>query len=242
MSTARYGAYDDGPDPLAAPYDTAQALDELGDRIMSGSNVRDALRELLDQGTQGLRGLDDLRRRIAQRRREIERSGRMDGLLEQARELLDRAIDEERQALFPDPSDDARLRESELDALPDSTAGAVRELADYEWRSPEARATYQELRDLLQREVLDQQFRGMRAALSQPPDSAARQQLKDMMSDLNGLLEQRSRGDDTQADFDEFMSKHGAVLPRQPREPRRAPGQPRPAGGRHGADARVDDS
>ena len=35
--------------------------------------------------------LDDLLRRVQQRRRSLERSGRMDGMLEQARELLDRA-------------------------------------------------------------------------------------------------------------------------------------------------------
>ena len=36
MNRFRYGAYDDGPDPLAAPYDAGRAVDELGDRVLDG--------------------------------------------------------------------------------------------------------------------------------------------------------------------------------------------------------------
>jgi uncharacterized protein with von Willebrand factor type A (vWA) domain len=184
-------------------------------RVLDGSGVRDAVRDLLQRGADGMRGLDDLMRRVQQRRRDLERSGRMDGTLERARELLDEALDAERQALFPDPSDDARLREAQLDTLPNSTAGAVRELSDYDWRSPEARAAYDELREMLRRDVLDQQFRGMKDALrSQDPEQ--RQALKDMMSDLNGLLDKRARGEDTVDDFREFMDRHGQFFPDDP--------------------------
>ena len=110
MTEYRYHAYEDGPDPLAPPYDAGRAVDELGERVLDGSGVRDALRDLLERGTDGLRGLQDLMRQVQQRRRSLERSGRMDGMLERARELLDRAVEAERQALFPDPSDDARFR------------------------------------------------------------------------------------------------------------------------------------
>ncbi len=215
MSGFRYGAYHEGPDPLAPPYDAGRAVDALGERVLDGAGVRDAVRDLLQRGSDGMRGLDDLLRRVQQRRRELERSGRMDGMLEQARELLDRALDAERRALFPDPSDDARLREAQLDTLPSSTAGAVRELSDYEWRSPEARAAYDELRDMLRRDVLDQQFRGMKEAM-RSQDPAQRQALKDMMSDLNGLLDKRARGEDTDADFRDFMDRHGEFFPDDP--------------------------
>ena len=33
MANYRYGAFDDGPDPLAPPYDVREALDEMGERI-----------------------------------------------------------------------------------------------------------------------------------------------------------------------------------------------------------------
>jgi uncharacterized protein with von Willebrand factor type A (vWA) domain len=216
VSGYRYGAYSDGPDPLAEPYDAGRAVDELGDRILSGRGVRDALRDLMRQGADGLRGMDDLMRRVQQRRRSLERSGRMDGVLEQARELLEQAVDAERQELFPDPSDDARFREAQLDNLPRETSRAVRELADYEWRSPQAREAYEQLRDLLRREVLDQQFRGMKQALQDPADSESRQALKDMLADLNALLDKHGRGEDTAQDFSEFMAKHGQFFPEQP--------------------------
>jgi uncharacterized protein with von Willebrand factor type A (vWA) domain len=212
----RYGAYADGPDPLAPPYDAGRAVDELGERVLDGAGVRDALRDLMQRGADGVRGLDDLMRKVQQRRRSLERSGRMDGMLGRARELLDRAVDAEKETLFPDPSDDARFREAQLDALPSQTAPAVRELADYEWRSPEAKAAYDELRDMLRREVLDQQFRGMKQALQDPAGSDSRQALKEMMSDLNAMLEKHQRGEDTTEDFADFMDKHGEYFPEKP--------------------------
>ena len=36
MSQYRYGAYSDGPDPLAPPYDAGQAVDQLGERVLDG--------------------------------------------------------------------------------------------------------------------------------------------------------------------------------------------------------------
>ena len=216
MSGYRYGRFDDGPDPLAPPYDAGRAIDELGERILDGSRVRDAVRDLLQNGADGLRGLDDLLRKVQQRRRSLERSGRMDGTLERAKELLDQAVSQEQQALFPDPSDDARFRETQLDALPNSTSAAVRELSNYDWRSPEARQSFQELKDMLAREVIDQQFRGMKQALQDPANSESRQALKDMMSDLNNLIDKHARGEDTESDFAEFMDKHGEYFPDNP--------------------------
>jgi hypothetical protein len=119
------------------------------------------------------------------------------------------------QPLFPDPSDDARFREATLDALPHDTARAVRELDSYEWKSPEAAQTFEQVKDLLRREVLDTQFRGMKEALENP-DPEAMQRIKDMMADLNAMLAADERGEHTQEDFDEFMSKHGDMFPDNP--------------------------
>lgn len=216
MNRYRYGAYDDGPDPLAAPYDAGRAVDELGDRVLDGLGVRDAVRDLLQRGADGVRGLDDLMRRVQQRRRSVERSGRMDGMLEKASELLDQAVEQEKSALFPDPSDDARFRETQLDNLPSSTSRAVRELSEYDWRSPEARQTFEDLKDMLRRDVLDQQFRGMKQALQDPAGSESREWLKNMMADLNQMLDKHARGEDTETDFADFMSKHGEFFPENP--------------------------
>ena len=86
---------------------------------------------------------------------------------------------------WPGADDDgARLAEMELDTLPDDVAGAVRGLSDYQWRNPEAKATYEAIQQMLQREVLDAQFAGMKQALDSP-DPEAMQRVKDMLADLN---------------------------------------------------------
>jgi uncharacterized protein with von Willebrand factor type A (vWA) domain len=216
MASYRYGRYVYGPDPLALPYDVRGAVDEMGDAILAGANPADALRDLLRRGQTGRRGLDDLLRRVRDRQREVRGSGRLDGILEQARALLDTAVGQERAELFPDPSDEARMREANLDALPADTAQAIRQLADYDWRSPAARQTFDRLRDLLRSEVLDSQFRGMKQAMSNP-DPQAMQRVKDMLGDLNEMLAADARGEHTPADFDRFMERHGELFPDHPR-------------------------
>ncbi len=215
MTGYRYGPYAGGPDPLASPYDARRALDEMGDSVLAGADPATALRDLLRRGLQGHRGLDDMLRRVREQREEIRRRGRLDGILEQARALLDTAIGQERAELFPDPSDDARMREDELDALPPDTAQAIRRLADYQWRSDAARQTFEQLKDLLRREVLDSQFRGMKEALANP-DPEAMQRVKDMLAELNAMLEADARGEHTQEDFDAFMDRYGDLFPDRP--------------------------
>ena len=211
----RYGPYHDGPDPLEPPYDVRGAVDELGDSVLDGSDPASALRDLLRRGMTGHKGLDDLLRRVRERQRELRDRGRLDGILEQARALLDTAIGQERAELFPDPADEARLRESELDALPQDTAQAIRRLDNYDWRSQAARETFEKLKDLLRREVLDSQFRGMKQGLEQP-DPEAMQRVKDMMAALNEMLDADARGTHTQQDFEDFMGQYGDLFPDSP--------------------------
>ena len=215
MSGYRYGQYRDGPDPLEPPYDVRGAVDALGESVLDGSDPASALRDLLRRGLSGHQGLDDLLRRVRERQREVRDRGRLDGILEQARALLDTAVGQERAELFPDPADEARMREDELDALPADTAQAIRQLADYEWRSATARETFERLKDLLRREVLDSQFRGMKETLQQP-EPEAMQRVKDMMAGLNAMLDADAQGTHTQQDFDDFMAEYGDLFPDQP--------------------------
>jgi uncharacterized protein with von Willebrand factor type A (vWA) domain len=210
----RYGAWHGGPDPLEPPFDARAAVDELGRDLLEGRSVREALRDLLNRGADGRRGLRDVRRQLQRERRRLQR-GRLDGTLDRVRQLLDQAIAAEREVLAGDPSDEARLAEMSLDALPPDTAGAVRELAEYDWRSPEARAGYERIRELLRDEVLDAQFAGMKQLL-QNGDSEAMQRVRDMLADLNALLADHARGEDTQEQFDQFMDEHGEFFPDGP--------------------------
>jgi uncharacterized protein with von Willebrand factor type A (vWA) domain len=211
----RYGEWRGGADPLAPPYDVHSALDEIGESVLDGLSPAEAMQQLMRRGLTGRRGLDDLLRQIRKRQKEARRAGRLDGTLEEVRELLDRAVSEERKALFPDPSDDARFAEARLDALPNDTARAVRELSDYQWKSPEAQQAYDQIQDLLRREVLDSQFRGMKDAL-QNADPEAMQRVKDMMKALNDMLDADARGEDTSEAFEQFMNDYGDFFPDNP--------------------------
>ena len=217
MSSAayRYGSWSGGRDPLEPPYDVAAALDEIGAAVLDGASARQALRDLLRRGADGLRGLDDLRRQVAERQRQARQKGQLDGTLQEVRELLEQALEAERRELFPDPSDGARLRELELDTLPTDTARAVQALKPYDWRSDQARAAYESIDDLLRREVLDSQFKGLKQALENASPEVM-QAVKDMLADLNAMLEADARGEHAQEQFDDFIAKHGEFFPSGP--------------------------
>jgi len=212
----RYGPYDGGPDPLAPPVDLRDALAAIGDGVLSGTSPRHALRELLRRGNRDMRGLDELAAQANRRRRELLRRNNLDGTLDEVRQLLDKAVLEERKELARALDDDARFNEMRIEELPPSTAQAVQELADYNWRSEQARADYEKIRDLLGREVLDQRFSGMKQALEGATDED-REQIRQMLADLNQLLDAHSRGVDTPEQFAEFMDKHGQYFPDNPR-------------------------
>ncbi len=211
----RYGPWRGGPDPLAPPYDVRAAIDQIGQDVMSAGNVRDSMRELMRRGLDGRGGLDRLADKIRKLRAQARRRGDLGGTLDQVRAALDQALTAEREELAGREGDDARLAEMDLATLPDDVAGAVRALDGYDWKSDEARATFQAIQDMLRREVLDAQFAGMKQALASPdPEAMAR--VKDMLADLNSLLAAHARQEDTTDAFSDFMSKHGEFFPEQP--------------------------
>ncbi len=214
---SRYGRYDGG-DPLAPPVDIAEALDAIGQDVMAGYSPERAMREFLRRGGRSQRGLDDLARRVAERRQELLQRHNLDGTLNEIRELLDRAVLEERKQLARDvdmDDGDRAVREMQLANLSPNTAAAVSELSSYDWKSRQAREDYERIKDLLGRELLDQRFAGMKEALENATDED-RAAINQMLTDLNELLEKRGRGEDTQEDFDEFMAKHGDFFPENP--------------------------
>lgn len=179
------------------------------------------MREYLRRGTRDQQGLDDLARRVRERRADLVRRHRLDGTLEEVRQLLEHAVLEERKHLVRDvdlDDDEHAFAEMRMQNLPPSTAAAVNDLADSPWRSPAARADYERIKVLLGRELRDQRFAGMKNALEGATD-ADRQAIRDMLNDLNDLndlLEMRRFGEDTPEDFDEFRRKHGDQFPGNP--------------------------
>jgi uncharacterized protein with von Willebrand factor type A (vWA) domain len=216
---SRYQRYAGG-DPLAPPVDIAEALDAIGEDVMAGYSPERAMAEFLRRGGQDRAGLDDLARRVAERRRELLQRHDLDGTLREVQELLDRAVLEERKQLARDAlmdDGDRAFREMRMANLPSSAAAAVTELGDYDWQSSEAREAFEQIKDLLGRELLDQRFAGMKQALENASDDD-RAAIQEMLDDLNGLLEKHAAGTDTQQDFDDFMAKHGQHFPENPRD------------------------
>jgi uncharacterized protein with von Willebrand factor type A (vWA) domain len=216
---SRYGRYDGGPDPLAPPVDLAEALDAIGEDVMAGYSPERAMREFLRRGGKDQRGLDDLAHQIAERRRELLSKHDLDGTMQEVRELLDKAVLEERGQLARDvdmDDSDRAFREMRMDNLPSSTAAAVSELSDYDWTSSEAREDYEKIKDLLGRELLDQRFQGMKQAMEGATDED-KQRVNEMLQDLNQLLEKHRLGEDTPEDFSEFMDSTATSSPRTPR-------------------------
>jgi uncharacterized protein with von Willebrand factor type A (vWA) domain len=211
----RYGAWNGGPDPLAPPYDVRAAVDEVGERVLGGESLRDALRDLIRHGPREGRGLDDLRARARRLRREALRRGNLDGAVTRAQQLLDQAVAAEREELRGRDDETARFNEAMLDNLPRSTAQAVQELSTYDWASDEAREIYQRILDGLRREVVEQRFAGMKQAL-QGRDPATDARVSEMLTDLNDLLDRHARGEDTDDAFQRFMDKHGDFFPENP--------------------------
>src|SRR6478609_8151238 len=135
----RYTPWHGGPDPLAPPFDVRSALDEVGQDVLAGGSLREALRELMRRGMDGRRGLDDLAERVRRLREAARRRGDLGGTLDQVRAMLDQALAMERDQLAGEEGDDARLAETVdelIDALARRQAAAERLMASL---SPEQR-------------------------------------------------------------------------------------------------------
>ncbi|MDA2810952.1 VWA domain-containing protein [Nocardiopsis sp. RSe5-2] len=206
----RYLPYRPGPDPLAPPFDTARALRGLGRRVFDGKRPHQALRDLLRQGVDGIPGTDELLRQVRERRGQAARRGGLDGVHRRARAELDRAVELELRALADDPSDDARVRESELASLPRDTAAALRHLlaGPYPWRSDEARETVARLLEEVRNDLVDARLGRSEAWRAHSPDPAG---VAAMATALAALLEADARGEPV--DLDRFMAEHGAFFP-----------------------------
>jgi uncharacterized protein with von Willebrand factor type A (vWA) domain len=213
---ARYSAYTGGPDPLAPPVDLREALEAIGEDVMAGTSPRRALAELLRRGTGDVKGADRLAAEANRRRRELLARNNLDGTLQEIKKLLDEAVLAERKELARALDDDARFAEMQIESLSPSPAKAVQELGDYTWRSEEAKQKYDQIKDLLGREMLDQRFAGMKQALENATDED-RQAVNEMLDDLNDLLDKHAEGQDTPEDFENFMAKHGRHFPENPR-------------------------
>ena len=178
-----------------------------------------------------MRGLDELRRRLAQERKEALSRYRLDDVLGDIRRGAGRRSWRRSAGASsggwpaaagragPDPglerlaADLAARRQERLDALPDDVGERIRALGEYDFLEPEARERYQALVERLQGQVLDAAFQGMSDAIrgATPEQLAAN---REMVRDLDRLLNRRLAGDEpSQDDVDAFLGRHGAFFP-----------------------------
>lgn len=214
---ARYSRWDGTQNPLGPGLPVDELADQLAEDVLDGWGIDNALRRMLQEGMAGrFDGLREIRERIRRLRQEqASRAGSPDPLGEY-RERLDEIKATELTALADDPSEDARFAELDLATLPDNMADQIRRLREYDWASPEAREAFEALVDDVRRQMLDASFRQISESMqSMGPEDLAR--LKDMIADLNALMEARAQGQGpSQAQFEDFMAAHGEFFPENP--------------------------
>jgi uncharacterized protein with von Willebrand factor type A (vWA) domain len=213
----RYSRWDGSQDPFADDMPASDVLEELSDDILMGDSPDAALRRLMRRGMQGrFSGLDSLRSRLQQLRDEEQTRLNLAGPLEEIRQRLDEILDRERSRLSFEAGEDARMREASLDALPPDVPGQIRELQDYRFADPDAKRMFDELMEHLKEQVLGSYFRQLAQGMRNiDPEQMAR--FKDMIAELNGMLERRERGEDVQPAFEDFMQRYGDLFPERPR-------------------------
>jgi uncharacterized protein with von Willebrand factor type A (vWA) domain len=212
---ARYSRWDDTQDPFGPELSAGELLEELSDDALSGLGIEGALSRLLRRGMRGsFDGLNALRERLRERRAREQASLDLAGPLEELRDRLDDIVDRERSTLSFRAEDDARLREGFLDALPPDVPGQIGELSDYRFVDPEAQEAFDELLEHIREQVMGAYFRSMAEGMrSMSPEDLAR--FRDMLADLNRMIEQRERGEPY--DFEGFMQRHGNLFPGNPK-------------------------
>jgi uncharacterized protein with von Willebrand factor type A (vWA) domain len=211
----RYSRWDGSQDPFGPEVDASDVLEELADDVLMGTGAENALRRLMRRGMQGrFSGLDALRGRLSHMRQQEEDALDLRGPLEEVREQLEEILDRERSTLSFKAEDDARMREMFLDSLPPDAPGIVRELSDYRFVDQQAQQMFDELMEHLREQVLGAYFRNMAEGMKNiTPEQLAH--FRDMLAELNQMIEQRARGDEY--DFDGFMERYGDLFTDNPK-------------------------
>src|SRR5438309_4218578 len=187
----------------------------MSEDVLSGAGAEAALQRLLRRGMQGrFSGLDAIRSRLRQQRRREQQQLDLEGPLEEIRERLGGIVERERTTLSFEVEDDARMREQFLQSLPEEMAGKLKELGDYRFVDKRAQREFDELMDFLKQQVLGSYFRNLSEGMkNMSPEDL--QRFRDMLAELNQMLEARDRGEPV--DFDGFMQRYGDFFPENPR-------------------------
>jgi uncharacterized protein with von Willebrand factor type A (vWA) domain len=213
--------------------DAYDVFGEITDDLLYHGDLNAALRRMLQSGFEDRNGeqlmglremLEKLRRKRRDQLEQYDLGGVYDDIAQELRDVVDlerRSLDElasearrsgdaRRQELTEGVTAERRLQ---LDMLSPDLAGQVKDLQRYEFMSSEARERFDELVDKLRQQIMQQYVDQMSGSLeNMTPEDMAR--MKDMMSELNHMLEQRQRGEEP--DFESFMQRYGDFFPEDP--------------------------
>jgi uncharacterized protein with von Willebrand factor type A (vWA) domain len=216
-------------DDVMAEGDLSEALRRLMERGWRGH----------DPTRPDMAGLAELRERLRRQRDALQERFNVSDVLADVRAELEEIVDDERagierrldEAAQPPPTDDSAASEAadqalrkmlrdaaarrldQLESLPRDVGKRIRALEEYDFMEPAARDRFQALTDRLRRQTLDRFVDGLSKAIegTTPEDLQAN---REMVRDLNSLLEERLDGrEPSQDEVDDFLSKHGAFFP-----------------------------
>src|SRR4029079_19185484 len=182
--------------------------------------------------------LAELRERLRRQRDALQERYNVSDVLADVRAELEEIVADERsgierrldEAANPPPTNrttseasDAALRKmlrdaaarrlDQLESLPRDIGKRIRSLEEYDFMEPSARERFQALTERLRQQTLDRFVEGLSQAIqgTTPEDLQAN---REMVRDLNSLLEERLDGrEPSQDQVDEFLSKHGGFFP-----------------------------
>src|SRR5580765_2530648 len=207
----------------------------MSDDLLSDGDPWSALRRLFQRGAKNpdganLPGLQDLLNRLRrQRQQQLDRydlssvlddiKQKLDNILKTEREGIERRVNDARERAergeapesFKQGMEQAAAEHKRtLDEMPESPAGRIQGLQNYEFMDPDAHRLFWELMKGLQQQMLQPFLSNMQKALgNMSPQDLER--MREMLRDLNRMLQERAEG--REPDFDAFKQKWGDHFP-----------------------------
>ncbi|MCK4723807.1 MAG: VWA domain-containing protein, partial [Dehalococcoidia bacterium] len=184
MISYRYSQWDGSQEISEVSAD--EFIDALSDRLTFDGDVLRALQRLFRSGLQNragerLQGIQDLLQKLRDLRRQTLDKYNISSVLDEIRQRLDEVIKTEKEGIERRLEEAWTSRQDEdfvkalenvaaknlsfLDNLPQALAGAIKEMASYEFIDAEARRLFEELMDMLRNRVMESYFQDIQRNL-----------------------------------------------------------------------------
>ena len=213
--------------------DALDVMEQLTDDLLYHGDLSSAMRRMIQDGFEDrngerMAGLREMLDQLREQRRDLLDQFDLGGVYDEISDALNEVVQTERDELqlqldqANESGDQRRMdltqesaagRNLELDMLPPDLAGKVKGLDDYDFSSQLAAERFEALKDRLREQLMQQAVDQMSGAMADmTPQDMSR--MKDMLAELNQMLEARARGEEP--DFDGFMDRYGDFFPERP--------------------------